>query len=381
MKTESPSKEFEYYTTIGEVEKILLDYYEKNNKRTNFIDALLYMYNNNLLETSRPVNNLVNEGSILSQSSFEKEIKKMPITVKNIISNPCSKIIKEENVIPASKDIFAFKHMPYVRDQLHVHNHFEINYVYSGSATQLFENENRKLTEGDLCIIAPNSKHDVLADSSSLIISIMMRKSSFDKVFWSLLSQKDLLAIFFRNTLYLTSPSNYLIFRTDNFDDTKRIIQNIVFESNNDNKYANSCCISWINLLFAHILRKHSDTIQFYDYKNQKGHSFDFSLILQYIQYNYQTVTLSSLASFFHYSEAYLSKLIKRNLKQNFTTIIKNLKMSHAMDYLNSTQLRISEISDLVGYDSVDHFSRTFKDTYGKSPLEYRKNTILADIS
>lgn len=363
----------DYYTTIGEVEKELFNYYEKHRCKTTFLEVLSEMYANNKLVSSPLECELNSSGSLLEQTEFEKEILKLPITVKRVFRTSHPTYILEDNVIPHNKDIFAFKHLRYVDDQLHAHNHFEINYVYSGSATQLFENESRKLTEGDLCIIAPNSKHDVLADSSSLVISMMMRKSSFDKVFWSLLSQKDLLAIFFRNTLYMASPSNYLIFKTDNNNDTKRIIQSVVFESNNENKYANSCCISWINLLFAYILRKHSDTIQFYDYKNQKGHDFDFSVVLNYIQHNYQTITLASLAEFFHYSEAYLSKLIKRNLKQNFTSIIKNLKMSHAIDYLTSTQLRISEISDLVGYDSVDHFSRTFKETYHVSPLEYRK--------
>ena len=34
----------------------------------------------------------------------------------------------------------------------------------------------------------------------------------------------------------------------------------------------------------------------------------------------------------------------------------------------------LSEIADAVGYDSVDHFSRTFRKVYGTAPLDYRKN-------
>ena len=39
---------------------------------------------------------------------------------------------------------------------------------------------------------------------------------------------------------------------------------------------------------------------------------------LQYIQHNYQTLTLASLAEFFHYSEPHLSTLIKQNTGKNF---------------------------------------------------------------
>lgn len=363
----------EYYTTIRNVDKTLHEYFEKHNAKSNFLNALLIMYKNNQLLDAPPTNNVNTNCTLLDTKQFEQSILDLSINVKNIIRANQPTLILEDNIIPNNKDIFAFKHLNNIDEQLHVHNLFEINYVYSGSASQIFENESRKLTEGDLCIIAPHSKHKVLADSSSLIISVMMRKSSFDKIFWSLLSQKDLLAIFFRNTLYASSPSNYLIFKTDNNDDTKRIIQSIIFESHSNDKYANSCCISWINLLFTYVLRKHSTTIQYYEFKNQHGKEFDFSSILNYIQHNYQIVTLTSLADFFNYSEAYLSKLIKRNLKQNFSNIIKNLKMIHALDYILSTQFKISEVADLVGYDSVDHFSRTFKETYHLSPLEYRK--------
>ena len=47
--------------------------------------------------------------------------------------------------------------------------------------------------------------------------------------------------------------------------------------------------------------------------------------------------------------------------------------MNHAMEFLMNTSLKVSEIADAVGYDSVDHFSRTFRKVYGSSPQEYKK--------
>ena len=42
-----------------------------------------------------------------------------------------------------------------------------------------------------------------------------------------------------------------------------------------------------MNLLFSTLLRNYSETLQFYNY--QMGS--DFSLVLQYIQHNYQTLS------------------------------------------------------------------------------------------
>ena len=49
-----------------------------------------------------------------------------------------------------------------------------------------------------------------------------------------------------------------------------------------------------------------------------------------------------------------------------------------AMDYLMNTPMKVSEIADAVGYDSVDHFSRTFRKIYGVPPQEYKKAVRLS---
>lgn len=100
----------------------------------------------------------------------------------------------------------------------------------------------------------------------------------------------------------------------------------------------------------------------------------DFALILQYIQQNYRDLSLKALAEHFHYSEAHLSTLIKNNVELNFVALITKLKMSDAKDYLMNTNLSVEKISEYVSYNSVDHFSRTFKKYYKKSPQQYRKS-------
>ena len=90
-------------------------------------------------------------------------------------------------------------------------------------------------------------------------------------------------------------------------------------------------------------------------------------------------MTLSSLAKAFHFSETYLSKLIRKKMNQSFTEVLRTLKMNHAMEYLLNTSMKVSEIADAVGYDSVDHFSRTFRKVYGVPPQEYKKRALPAE--
>ncbi|MDO4572261.1 MAG: helix-turn-helix domain-containing protein, partial [Clostridia bacterium] len=234
--------------------------------------------------------------------------------------------------------------------------------------------ESFALTEGEMCIVPPRVPHNHPLEPEDLVLGIVVRKSTFDSIFGSLLTNNDLVSTFFRNALYGADQSNYLRLKTERLPRIEQLVQQLAYEAGRSDLYANACCVSLLNLFLAEALRQYSDTITFYRMESYAQHHGDFALILQYIQQNFRSVTLASLAEAFHYSETYLCKLIQRNLNQSFTETVRSLKMARAAEYLTHTQLKIAEIADLVGYDSVDHFSRTFRARYGMPPREYRKH-------
>ena len=95
--------------------------------------------------------------------------------------------------------------------------------------------------------------------------------------------------------------------------------------------------------------------------------------ILQYIQKNYHTVTLDSLAELFHYESSYMSKQIRLATGRTFSDIVTNFRLTEAKDLLLHTRESIEHIAELVGYNSGDHFSYMFRKTYGISPMRYRQ--------
>lgn len=357
-----------YYITYGEFQKHMKDYYLRTGNRMQFPEMSDYLYKKGLLLETSPESPASSElfGS-MTDDGFNRVVDSMVLTL-----NPSQTLnfkVAETDIFPTARDAFIIRHPRYTRPSTHTHNYFEINYVAQGTCTFVFEKTNRVLSEGELCIIAPSSEHDLVIDDDSTVFCIMLRKSTFDTTFFSLMSRKDLLSYFFRTILQDDSHANYLLFFAENNTWLKTIVRNAMGESYKNDVYSNTCCISWINLLFSNLLRNYSKTLQFYNY--QMGS--DFSLVLQYIQHNYQTLTLSSLAEMFHYSEPHLCTLIKQNTGHNFTELIKRLRMADAVDYLTNTNQKISEIAEQIGYNSADHFSRVFRGTYHMSPQEYRK--------
>ena len=363
-----------YYITYGEFQQHMKDYFFRTGSRMQFPEMADYLYRKGLLSETPPDPMLTSEMfGDMDDDAFNKIIDQLPLELNPQIS--ITPKVKENDIFPNSVDVFIIRHPRYTRPAPHIHNYFEINYVASGSCTFVFEKDKRTMREGELCIIAPSSEHDLVIDDDSTVFCIMLRKSTFDTTFFSLLSRKDLLSYFFRTILQDDSHANYLLFFSENNKWLKQIIHNAMGESYKNDSYSNACCISWINLLFSNLLRNYSKTLQFYDY--QMG--ADFSLVLQYIQHNYQTVTLASLAELFHYSEPHLCTLIKQNTGHTFTGLIKRLRLAEAIDYLTNTNLKIGEIAEKVGYNSADHFSRVFRSTYKMSPQEYRKQNSHTD--
>lgn len=358
------------YVTSGMVQSSLTNTYLDHRKKKGFRDVITELYKNENYVTIKP--NLPEKlpMSNLSDDKFLDLLYELPIHINSIINVSSNTEIGESDILPEKSDIFVFRNFTYLNDPIHSHNYFEISYVFKGKCQFLFEKEERILKEGELCIIAPMSLHNILVDDDSIIITISIKKSTFDSAFFTLLSQKDLLSYFFRTILYNQTSSNYLLFHTDNSDDIKMIIKNLIMENYKGDIYYNNCSISWANILFSNILRNYSETIQFNNYNMDN----DFSVILQYIQHNYRTLSLKTLAEHFHYSEAHLSILIKKNVGLNFVELITKLKMSDAKDYLTNTNLSIEKIAEYVGYNTVDHFSRTFKKHYNKSPQQFRKS-------
>ena len=50
-----------------------------------------------------------------------------------------------------------------------------------------------------------------------------------------------------------------------------------------------------------------------------------------------------------------------------------SLRLSRARAYLEYGDISVLEISDMLGYATVSHFIKAFKNRYGCAPLQYRK--------
>lgn len=294
------------------------------------------------------------------------------VEVSSILQNPEAyyNFVSEEYLGFSDWDVLPHMKLCYEATTPHTHDFFEINYVLDGSMEMECADEKKLLRTGELCILAPETKHAVYVSPGSTVVCLCLRRSSFRSTFFSTLNGDDLLAAFFKNCLY-SGIQGYLLFMIPPSPEVCSIIRCIFTEYYGKLKNANTICCNYISIFFSLVLRLYSKT--YLQYSSDDSIMSQMPAILTYIQNNFKTVTLSYLAEFFHYEKAYLGKQIKLATGMYFTEIITQQKINLAVQYLIYSERSVNDIAELVGYNSPDHFSRAFKHSTGLSPTQYRK--------
>ncbi len=108
---------------------------------------------------------------------------------------------------------------------------------------------------------------------------------------------------------------------------------------------------------------------------NEEGQDERLTAMLNYIQNNYQTVTLESVAEQFHLSEPYVSKYIKDKSGKTFGEHVAHIRMKRAKTLLKNGNMTVENIAYAIGYQNVEHFNRTFKKSFDMTPIQYRNES------
>lgn len=98
-------------------------------------------------------------------------------------------------------------------------------------------------------------------------------------------------------------------------------------------------------------------------------------LLCDYINKNqstYENMTLDKICAQLHFSPSYASHLFKQITNKSVTQFITERRISEAKRLLRTTNMRVVEISDKLGFHNSTIFCKTFKKVANCTPLEYR---------
>ena len=255
----------------------------------------------------------------------------------------------------------------------HKHDYFEFVYVYRGSGINVFREKSIHLHEGDGLLLNPSILHSFYTeDSDSIVLNIAMIESLFVGTKLSLLSDNQVFNNFFVNYMYqMNLCMDYLLFPSRSDVQIRNSVENIVYEYVKKKPFYQNILQSSVVTLFAYLARLFAQTSGIDDEKQMQASQI--SALLEYIQENLATVTMSQLENRFSYSSRQISRLLKQHTGQTFTELLLNIRLRQAAELLSASSLTISEVSSLVGFNDSLYFGKVFKGKYGLAPSQYRK--------
>lgn len=291
----------------------------------------------------------------------------------NFFPTILSNTLEEELFFQGDMDTEMYQHLRYLPCNWHSHNFLEVIYVVAGSCTNYIVEQTLKMNPGDICIIAPQTRHAISAFSDDCVIfNIILRTSTFETAFFGTLSENDVLSDFFMRTLYHSKAHPYLFFRTGKDNALYNFIGYAYEEFSSNRQYKNRMLNSIINAFFIILLRNHGANVVIPSTSTAENDQ-NLVFILKYMQEHFTTITLKDLAAFFNYSERQIQRIIKSSTGMSFSENIQKLKMHRAARLLANPDISITAVADELGYSDAGNFRHVFKKYYGMTPMEFRE--------
>ena len=279
----------------------------------------------------------------------------------------------EKDFFTENENVTLCPHYRYDVPYLHAHEFYEFTYVLAGSCCINNNDEIYCLRAGEMSVTPPNQNHMVCVfDSNTIVINILARSSTFAQIFPSVFSRKSFVSIFF--TRAQNQENNYTFFRfcLNNDERLKKLFILFLYEHYNKTtrpvilkEYLMQAFLGYL------IYMDNSQFILSKQYSIQEANPI--VPILRFIADNFRTVSLKSTAEAFNYSPQHLSRLIKKETNSTFTDVVQKHKLATACNLLSNTNIMVTDIADICGFQNREHFTRTFCRKYHMSPSTYRK--------
>ena len=232
-------------------------------------------------------------------------------------------------------------------------------------AEQKINTSKEKMVVDDFDNILKNSEEDIVfalrninqAEVKNIIEQIMQ---SSKHIVANDVNQKEriafLLSVFIIRVMYSLEISNHRFYNKEN--DLYNSINELI--SIDDMK----------NFILGII----KEIFQAIEESDSKQNNFLVNKGLRYIKEGvYEDVSLVTIAERLQIHPNYLSKIFKQVTDESFTEHVIRFKMNEAKKLLKTTNAKVYEISDKLGYKDVAHFTKLFKKHFGISPTEYRQ--------
>lgn len=234
------------------------------------------------------------------------------------------------------------------------HTYWELTYVDNGELKTTIDHTTYTLKEKDLIVYGPNQFHNqfIEGDHVCSYVTIMFEMNPQD-------------------ALFITHRPFHLRRQL------LPIMQNIMKTTTNESEHNHQLLLVYLKELILHLFN--------YDQLSNAAapstpvqQRFEDELLNEIIVYIHENIalplTVESICLKYGLSRSTLQSLFKKNLDVAPKHYINEAKLAKSKLLIKENKYTLSEVSDLLSFNSIHYFSRSFKARFGITPSEYAKS-------
>ncbi|MED5016089.1 helix-turn-helix domain-containing protein [Paenibacillus chibensis] len=249
----------------------------------------------------------------------------------------------------------------------HYHDGYEIFYLVSGDICYFIGDQAYQAVSGALFIIGMNEIHKLVNASGATFERITLEfKKEFLEGLFPEGQSFDVMSSFNegRPFVKLTGQEQGYV---------ERHLEHMIHEFTHMPEGYEACLQTLLFQLLLFILRKMSSAQAPEQTSIGTIHKKTFEIV-DYMNRHYaERLTIEGISKRFYISPSHFCKTFRKSTGFTFTEYLNHVRIKEAKALLIGTSDKVADVAERVGFESLTHFGRTFKELTGMPPLKYRR--------
>ncbi|MCQ2440744.1 MAG: AraC family transcriptional regulator [Clostridia bacterium] len=278
--------------------------------------------------------------------------------MKNIYENLLD-VSPQNPCVVAYEKSFNYGAMP----QMHYHPYYEVYFLVSGQRKYFYYNKIFSLVSGNVIIIKPNEAHKSIPIGDRNSQAYERYLLNIDETMFSKIERynKDIKSIFKKGIISLN---------TEKLAEMIGVLERIKFETGDQTANYGSSVRNLVERILIDLCMQEECGV---DEKQFSKNDIRIQEATEYIIKNHnKNITLKECADICFMGESNFTKVFHNIVGVNFKTYVNSVRIEKACELLTNSDLTISQISGMVGFENSSYFANVFKKNLGISPKDYR---------